>query len=155
MNAPDWYDAWKQEAVERLHASQQALDAEFRFGAWERYDYDLAAASLLFSEAGQAKLAADIQAIGTTSQEGWLWAWANDSLPAAAKADVERVRAFGAEHGIDELTSDYLVSDDVEMLGWSLTAVAARVLEASGAYRPQFDDGGALFLVCRSVRLVS
>ena len=103
----------------------------------------------------RAKVACEVQAVGTARAGGWLWAWADDSLPAAAKADAERVRAFGAEHGIEELTSDYLVSDDLEMLAWSLTAVAARVVEAPGAYRPLGEDGAALFLVCRDVRFVS
>ena len=40
--------------------------------------------------------------------------------------------------------------DDLNALGWQLTAAMVRITGALGAYRPPDEDGG-LFLVYRSV----
>ena len=60
-----------------------------------------------------------------------------------------------AEHGVEELTTDYLESDDLPGLGWMLAAIAARVLDAEGAYRAPTPDGGTVYLVLRSLKFVS
>ena len=70
-------------------------------------------------------------------------------------SEMHRVRQFGIENGIEELTSEYLEDDDLNNLGWQMTAVAARVLDAVGAYRPPRDNGGGLFIICRSIEFVS
>jgi len=96
---------------------------------------------------------AEIQAVGTTSLKAgnWLWAWDNVNLPLDCIEDAQRVRAYGFEHGIGQLTSSYVEDDDLNTLGWELTSVAARVCERAGAYRPPRDDGGGFFLLYRSV----
>ncbi len=152
MGDPDWYRDWRHDAVHQLQEKNRRLETEFRIGTWPRYDYDVDAGTLVFSESGAAKVVAEIQVVGTTSAKAgnWLWAWANDHWPAGRVADAERVRAFGETHGIAELTSGYVADDDLNALGWELTAVAARVTAAPGAYRPP-SEGGALFLLYRTV----
>lgn len=158
MGNPDWYLAWRQEAVHQLRDKASRLETEFRLGSWPRYDYDVDTGMLTFSEAGVPKLIAEIQIVGTTSAKAgnWLWAWANNHWPAERVSDSEVVRAFGEEHGIDELLHEYVGdADDLNALGWELTAVAARVTGALGAYRPSPDEGGALYLLCRSMSWAS
>lgn len=65
--------------------------------------------------------------------------WANDSLPPNATKDVTRVREFGQIENIAELIKSELPDD--EYLGWGMTAVAAKLLAAKGAYRCPDDDG--------------
>lgn len=155
MEEPDWYPAWRHEAMHQLQAKNARLDEDFRLGGWERFDYDLDAGTLVFSDGGTAKVIADIQIAGSTSAAGgtWLWAWANSHWPPDRVADSDLVRTFGEEHGICELTHDYLEDEegDLNALGWELTAVAVRLSEAVGAYRPPRDEGGGLYLVIRSV----
>jgi hypothetical protein len=152
MSDPDWYRAWRHDAVHQLQAKNRRLETEFRIGTWPRYDYDLDTGTLIFSEAGVAKVVAEIQVAGTTSVKAgnWLWAWANDHWPVERVAEAARARAFGETYGIGELVEAYVAGDDLNALGWELTAVAARVTDALGAYRPA-SDSGALFLLYRSV----
>ena len=61
------------------------------------------------------------------------------------------MRAFGEDHGICELTHDFVEDDDLNVFGWTLAAVMARVTDALGAYRPPRDEGGGLYLTYKSV----
>jgi hypothetical protein len=61
---------------------------------------------LIFSENGVAKVAADIQFVGSISTESdtWLWAWANDSVDPQLSTSNGMVRDYGEEHGFNHLT---------------------------------------------------
>lgn len=156
MREPDWYAEWKHEAFHELMVKQDVLQRDFGTGAWPRYDYDLDTGTLTFSEEGVVKVVADIQVVGTTGSKDWLWGWANDWWPNSVVADLETVVSFGEEHGIIELTSGYVEDEELNHLGWELTAVAVRILKAVGAYRPKSQDrAGALFLLIKSIRHVS
>jgi hypothetical protein len=154
MSEPDWYADWRHEALHDLIAKQDRNLEEFRTGSWERFDYDLDALTLTFSEGGEPKVVADIQVVGTTGPEDWLWAWGNTHLPEPCRRDVEQVKAFGEEHGIQELTWELLGAEDLNSLGWNLAAVAARICDAQGAYRAP-GENGALFMIYRNIRYVS
>ena len=130
-----------------MQAKNAALSEEFRLGHWPRYDYDLDTGSLIFSDQDGPKVIAEIQVVGTTSVEAgnWLWAWGNAHWPVAMTEDSLRARDFGKQHAIEELVDDYVDGDELNALGWELTAVCTRVSNAIGAYRPGRDEGGALF----------
>ncbi len=152
--APDWYQEWRHEAVHQLMDKQDRLKADYGTSAWPRYDYDVDAGTLTFSDNGVVKVVAEIQVVGTVGSKDWLWGWANDHWPEAVVADMETVVSFGESNGIQELISGYVKDTDLNQLGWELTAVAVRVLNAVGAYRPP-SETGALFLLIKSIRLVS
>ena len=154
MKAPDWYDAWCEEAFETFRTKQNVLTETYKLASWQRYDYDVQAGTLTFSDEGRPKVLADIQVIGTIGSEDWLWGWANDNWPAVSTDGMRAVRDFGVEHGIEELTTEYLESDDLPGLGWMLAAISARVLEAEGAYRAP-SGAGAVYLLIRSIEFVS
>ena len=146
----DWpaYPEWSRPAFDDLMAKQDHLEAEFQLGHWPRFDYDLAAATLTFSDEGAPKVVAEIEVVGSTAPKDWLWAWDNAHLPKICLGDIEQVRTFGREHHVAELTSASVVERDLNELGWRLTAVAARVLDRPGAYRAP-DKKGALFMLIR------
>ena len=154
MENPSWYPDWRHEAVHLLQEKNARLHEQFQIDDWPRFDYDLATRQIVFSTGDQPKVIAEIQVVGTTSQNAgnWLWAWANGHWPANCVEDAERTCAFGEEHGIGELTSGYVEDDDLNALGWELTAVAARICDAAGAYRPPREEGGGLFLLYRNMR---
>ncbi|HEY0646814.1 DUF6882 domain-containing protein [Phenylobacterium sp.] len=154
MEAPDWYDAWCEEAFETFRTKQNVLAETYKLASWHRYDYDTQAGILTFSDEGRPRVVADIQVIGTTGASDWLWGWANDNWPAVSTDGMRAVRDFGAEHGIEELTSEFLESDDLPGLGWMLAAISARVLDAQGAYRAPSGEG-AVYLLIRSIKFVS
>ncbi len=154
MRAPDWYDAWCEEAFETFRAKQQRLSETYDLASWQRYDYDANAGTLTFSDQEGPRVLADIQVIGTVGERDWLWGWANENWPALSTEGLQALRAFGDEHGIEELTTEYLESDDLAGLGWMLAAIAARVLNAEGAYRAP-SGTGAVYLLIRSIKSVS
>jgi len=154
MQAPDWYDTWCEEAFESFSAKQQRMEAAYMLGAWARYDYDAVNCTLTFSDDAGPRVVADMQVIGTIGPNDWLWGWSNDVLPSASVADLQRVREFGAENGIEELTTNVIVGDDLTGVGWMFAAIATRVLGAEGAYRAPTADG-AVYLLIRSIKFVS
>ena len=155
MKAPDWYDAWCEEAFEAFRLKQKQLLATYRLDSWERYDYDAAARTLIFSDGGQPRVVADMQVLGTISGDDWLWGWANANWPMPSVEGLKPVHDFGVANGIEELTTEFLTSDDLDGLGWMLAAIAARVLDAEGAYRAPRPEGGAIYLILRSLKFVS
>lgn len=154
MALPDWYAEWRHDAFHQLQDKNARLGDEFKLGTWSRYDYDLEAGTLVFSDAGVVKVVAEIQLSGSTSAKGrnWLWAWANAHWPSALVTDAGSVRAFGEQHGIDELSQEFVTDGDLNALGWEMTATMVRICDAIGAYRSPRAEGGALFLVYKSMR---
>jgi len=125
-------------ALTRLNDSSASV---FKISSWQRYDYDLERGTLTFSQNGVPRVVASILVAGTTSQSGgtWLWSWANGYLPENVSEPLKKVRNFGIAENIPNLTEPY-VPDDGEV-GWELTAIATRILEAKGAYRCPGDNG--------------
>jgi len=149
VNHPDW----RHDAVHELQNKNACLRAKFLLEDWPRYDYDLDAGTLTFSDRGVAKVVSTIQVAGSTSgrKNNWLWAWANSHWPSHQVIDSGKVRLFGEEHKICELILESVEDDEINDLGWELTAVAVKITDALGAYRPPDDHGGGLFLVYKTI----
>jgi hypothetical protein len=147
---PEQFSEFRHDAVHELMHLNRLCEEEFRIGSWQRWDYDLERATLTFSENGVPKVLASIQVIGTTSVSGgtWMWGWANESLPPNVTKAVAKVREFGQAENIAKLTEAELRDD--EYLGWEMTAVAAKLLGAKGAYRCP-DENGFVYVVYSSI----
>jgi hypothetical protein len=137
----DEFQAFRHKAVHRLMDLNEDCEHRFGIGHWERWDYDLDAGTLVFSDDGLPRVVAKIQAVGTTStaSKTWLWGWANESLSAGATLCLREVREFGTQEDLPQLTEPNLADD--EYLGWELTAIAAQILQAKGAYRCPSENG--------------
>jgi hypothetical protein len=157
MQNHDWYDDWRHDALHQLQEKNDRLKSEFGLGGWPRYDYDVDAGTLTFSEHGVAKVIAEIQIAGSTSFKAgnWLWAWGNSHWPIERVADSRLVRAFGEKYRIRELTQDCVEGDDINALGWTLSAVMVRLTDALGAYRPPRVEGGGLYLTYKTIAWAS
>ena len=141
------------EAVHALTDLNEVVNAKFGIMAWERFDYDLAARTLTFSHKGRPRVVAEIQLVGATDH-GFLWSWANASLwPAGCFEDALKTKAWGEANGVTDLTTPRLNGDPTN-LGWGMTAMAAKITGAVGAYRPM-DGDRSLFLLYRSIAFVS
>jgi len=147
---PDKFVEFRHKAVHELMGLNAQCKEEFHLSSWPRWDYDLERATLTFSENGVPKVVAAIQVVGTTSRSlgTWMWGWANESLPPNAVKDMSSVREFGHTEAIGELVKSELPDD--EYLGWGMTAVAAQLLGARGAYRCP-DADGFIYLVYTSI----
>lgn len=135
------FSEFRHEAVHQLMRLNELCEGEFKISSWPRWDYNLERGTLTFSANGVPKVLASIQVIGTTSVSGgtWMWGWANESLSPKVTKEVAKVREFGLAGNIPELTKAELPDD--EYLGWGMTAVAAKLLGAKGAYRCPGDNG--------------
>lgn len=153
---PDWYPDWRHKAFHELMQKTQRLSEDFCISKWPRYDYDLRLGKLFFLEDGVVRVFADVQVAGSTSAKAgnWCWSWANAHWPENMTVDAQQARDFGEEHRIAELAQDYVKAKggDFNSLGWELTSVLVRIVEAEGAYRPQpGDDDTGLFLILKNV----
>ena len=154
MKSADDYEAWRREAYQQLVDLNEKVNATYGIMAWERFDYDLSTGELVFTHKGKPRVSAQVQLIGVVERD-WQWAWANAGWwPDRILEDARKVKAFGETWGIEELTNAQLRSTNMDQLGWSLAAVAARVTGALGAYRP-VDGPRSMFFLYRSLTLLS
>lgn len=142
----DEFSQYRHECVHALSRSNDSCEKAFQIGSWPRYDYDLDRGTLVFSQEGTPRVIASILVAGTTSQSGgtWLWSWANSYIPEHVSEQLKKVRDFGIAEGISELTGPYAPDD--EHVGWQMTAIAARIMGAKGAYRCPGSNGFMYFL---------
>lgn len=141
---PEAYETFRHDAVHALMALNDHCNKAYRLAAWPRYDYDLDAGTLTFSEAGVPKVVISVQVVGSTleTRKEWLWGWDNENLPPPMVARLKEVRQFGETEAISQLTRPTLPDD--EHLGWEMTAVTARIIGGKGGYRvPRRDADGA------------
>ena len=136
MNDRDW-GVWSAEAVAMMRARNKAWIDRYNLSR-APYLWDMASATITFNQ-GANRVVADLCVVGTASKaEGtFLWAWANETIPAGAKRDLEKVREFGVEHALDLLTEPALEGGRAE--GTEAVAIAGRILDADGVW---IDEGG-------------
>lgn len=135
------FEELSEESYEYLHAKQTEAQERFHLGNYERYDWDQQKMQIIWSDDGVPKVVADIQFVGSisTKSDTWLWSWANATVLGRLSKDMAAVRKFGRTHGFEKLTKEKWPAGEVD--GWEMTAVAAKILEAKGAYRSPGDDG--------------
>ena len=153
MKSADEYEAWRREAFQLLIDKNEQVNATYGITAWEEFTYDLGAGTLTFTHKGKARVRADIQLVGAVDRH-WLRGWANPGRwPEAVLEDSRKVKAFGEKFGLTELTAPRLEAPSHDDLGWVLAAVAARVVDAPGAYRP-VDGSRSMFFLYRSLTIL-
>ncbi|SHI61177.1 hypothetical protein SAMN02745181_0496 [Rubritalea squalenifaciens DSM 18772] len=135
------FDELSKESYEYLQAKQTEAQERFDLGAYERYDWNQEKMQLVWSDAGVPKVVADIQFVGSISTKSntWLWSWANPTVLDQLSKDMVTVRDFGRTHGLEKLTNEKWPAEEVD--GWEMTAIAAKILKAKGAYRSPANDG--------------
>jgi len=77
-----------------------------------------------------------------------MWAWGNESLLENVTRGAGEVRAYGEEHSFHKLAAGHWSA--IEEDGWEMTAIAAALLNAQGAYRSP-DDRGFTFMVMTGI----
>ncbi len=147
----DWAE-WSREAVRLM----QARNAEWmsRYGVTTRtsYRWDLQSATISLARE-RDDVVSTLTCVGTASASAgtFLWAWANPAIPDAARAGLNRVRAFGIENALSLLTEPEVAGGKPE--GLELAAVAGRITDASGVFVDAGDDTTCFFLL-RDFRIV-
>jgi hypothetical protein len=141
------FSRFRRDAVHALTCLNDFCGQRFRISSWQRYDYDLDRGTLTFSQDGIPRVIASILVAGTTSTSAgtWLWSWANGYIPESVSEPMKKVRDFGIAENISELAEGYVPDD--ESVGWDLTAVAAQIMEAKGAYRCPGKNGFTYLII--------
>jgi hypothetical protein len=139
------------ESVDHLRSKQDALAREYRLNDHEQYNWNQESGQLVFSNRGTPAVVADFQFVGSVSTRTgtWLWSWANESDLEAVRSQVREVRAYGEQHRLLKLACAYWSAEEED--GWAMTAVAAYLLKARGAYRSP-DDHKFSFMIMTNVR---
>jgi len=124
-----------EDASEYLIEKNRLSEEKYQIGSYARYHYDQETEELIWSTGGVPKVAAKIQFVGSISKMSntWLWSWANDSVLTKSKRDIYKVKAFGEKHSIRKLIDAKWSAEEVD--GWEMAGVAAKLLDAAGAYK--------------------
>jgi hypothetical protein len=125
------------------------LEEEIRLGTYQRFDWSQDTREITFSEAGSPRVVAAFQFVGTLSKNTgtWLWSWANESLDPAVKQQLLEVQRFGVAHDLPPILQDEWPADEAD--GWDMTALAANLLQAVGAYRAPGSSGHSFLVLTR------
>ena len=99
-----------------------------------RWDLSQDSGELVFSLLDGMKAVCPAQIIGSYNSEDhtWLWAWANPSIEDKLKVDAIKVRKYGEEHHIDQLTTRKWVGTEED--AWAMVALAVKLCGEQGAY---------------------
>jgi Family of unknown function (DUF6882) len=134
MTYPE-YETFLSESTDYLKVRIENAEAKFGIDALPRYEYDLYRREIWWSEVGEPQIRGRVTVVGSVSTKTgtWLWSWANPHFADVALGDIDKVREFGERESIAKLTEEKWEAEEVD--GWEMTAIAARLLEAQGAYR--------------------
>ena len=147
------YQALMRAATEFTRSQNAAAWAKWSLEELPRFDWDQDRGSISFSGASRA-VVADIQFLGSWSEKAstWMWAWANQSIDASMKKEIEDVRKFGVAKDMPELTQ--AVIDGPIELAWDMASLSSYVLRSDMVYRaPDSKKPGFTFLSLRNFRL--
>ena len=128
------FDQLVKTSTAELQLKQQANQV-WGVDKFDRWDLDQKAGTLVFSRSDGTRATCPAQIIGSfnTEKKTWLWAWDNASVEDALKADSRKVKAYGDQHKIARLTEPSWSGEEQD--AWDMTAVAAHLCDAQGAYR--------------------
>ena len=141
----DWA-AWSRDAVQLLQKRNADWTAKWNLtGA--SYSWDLPTGKIRF-RGKDGDVIADLSCVGTASRSEatFLWSWANDAIPEAARKGIERVREFGRQNDLPLLTTSESPGGEAE--GKEIVAIAARILDAEGVWIERSGDLILFFALC-------
>jgi hypothetical protein len=150
----DALGAWRafvDECQRQLRRKQEDLSRLYSLWAHKRWDWNQERGEIVFSNDGLPAVIAKVAFVGSVSSksETWLWSWANQHVLDAARARVVEVRDFGEKRDFPHLIVPKWAATEID--GWEMTAVAAHVLGADGAYRTP-KEAGLTFMTLSEVR---
>jgi hypothetical protein len=147
------FDNLSEKAYEYLDVQQQITEDSFKIGSYENWYYDQNTGELSFSDSNVKKVIIDYEEVGSFSSVSntWLWSWANLDLEYKIRSQIGQVKKYGKSRGFDKLTNYKWKADQYD--GWEMTAIAAYLMKAKGAYRiPSRDSSLFSFLIYKNIR---
>lgn len=139
-------NAFTAASLDALAAANDAHEREWHLGHAESWNVDQPTGRLVFSFKKGVFVTTRVQIVGTWSRKGgsFLWGWDHPSVLPPLQHAARRVREFGLEHAIPDLTEQKVACD--EQRAWEFTALAMRLSNASGGYRGEARPGAFVFM---------
>ncbi|WP_309395831.1 DUF6882 domain-containing protein [Cerasicoccus maritimus] len=128
------HQAFIAQCLEDLQVKSQAH--EIAWGLNEsKFVLDQVEGQIGFESPNDMLISAPVQIIGAyfPTEKVWQWSWDNNTVRPPLTEDADKVRAYGQEKGIAELTTAEVKIDD-EAQCWEFTALACGLADAQGAY---------------------
>jgi hypothetical protein len=140
------FEVFIEQASEALVQANEKNKRFFGIGDYARFEYDLFRNEIWWSDVVGPKVRASVTVVGSisTKSDTWLWSWANPHFNDIELGRICEVREFGEREGVTKLIEEKWSADEVD--GWEMTAVAASLLDAQGAYRSPNANGSVFFL---------
>lgn len=128
------YNVLIKQSREYLLKQQEIIKKQYGLGDYERMDYEQEAGKMIFTVKGGRKVIMSFQVVGSISDRSntWMWSWDNPYLLENVKEEMLKVKDYGAKNGLEKLITPMWPGNDDD--GWEMTAIAAWVLNAKGAY---------------------
>lgn len=125
---------------------QDKFQEEYDLDWYENWFYNQATGLLTFSS-NDVELNFRYFQVGSFSEKSntWKWSWDNDHTLDNVKETTKLIKEFGQRSNYPKLTNGYFPSDEFE--AWEFTAIAAKLTDGIGVYRPGNDDQLQIFLV--------
>jgi hypothetical protein len=152
--APRDFPKFLDQCLQELVKQQKAYGDKWGIDDCERWDVDQAKGTITFTNTkkGHKKLVGKVQIIGSfnSADKTWLWGWANETVNEELKKDALQLKEYGGANKLKQLTEEKWEGEMND--GWKMTALAAKLLRAEGAYR---GPAGKLyvFMVIRDLKV--
>ncbi|WP_298737654.1 DUF6882 domain-containing protein [uncultured Chitinophaga sp.] len=140
------YNNFAKKCIEELKVLQADFQSHYNLTWYEDWFYNETTGLLTFST-GDKELNFKYFRVGSFSERSntWKWSWDNESTLEERKEKVKLVKEFGEKSNFPKLTNDHFDSNEIE--AWEFTAIAAKLSNGIGVYRPVNDEQLKIFLV--------
>ena len=139
-----------------IQKQQDSNNRVYKIDQREKWFYDQGTGILTFSDSGVKKIEISFEEVGSLSFKSntWLWAWDNPNIDEKVKSQIGLVREYGLLRGFDKLINPKWKADVYD--AWEMTAIAAYLMNAKGAYRvPSKDSNLYSFMIYKDINLVN
>ena len=129
-------DKYLADATADFNAKQEALDRDWGFGSYQRWDYDQFSGVLRLSFADGTQFRADGQFLGSycAADGTWEWAWNNPNAEHKLTEDSKLVRELGVQLGIDYLQVGVIPIPNDAFVSY-LSAIGIKATDSIGVFR--------------------
>lgn len=140
------YSRFAAKCVEELKVLQDKFQRDYNLTWYENWFYDQMTGLLTFST-NNKQLNFKFIDVGSYSEKSstWKWSWNNDYNLDKVKEAIKPIKDFGQRSNFPKLIEGFFPSDEIE--AWEFTAIATKLLDGIGVYRPVNDTGVKIFLL--------
>lgn len=140
------YNSFAEACVEELKILQDKFQNEYDVDWYDNWFYNQSTGLLTFSTDDQ-ELNFKYIDVGSFSEKSntWKWSWDNNTTLDNVKENATTVKEFGQRSNFSKLTTGYFDSDEFE--SWEFVAIAAKLTNGIGVYRPVNDRQLKMFFV--------